>query len=98
MSAPFNLPSLPKTILLMRQTLDKSIVNCVLDIHGYSRVELGRHFFHQKIAVVEEIAAGMARLGLAFGKESEDFCGGSLFDLEYSGFLGKCPPYKQMCT
>jgi hypothetical protein len=90
------MPPLPKTLLLQGQTFDKCIVDCVLNIHGDPRVKLGWHFLDQKIPVVGEIAAGMARLGLVLGQESEDFFGGS-FDLEYLGFLGKCPPYKQMC-
>jgi len=96
-STPFNTPPFPKTILLRGQTLDKGIADFILNIHGNSRVELGRHFFHQKILVVGEIAAGMARLGLVFGKESERFFCGSLFDLEYLGSLGKFSTYKQMC-
>jgi len=85
----FNTPSLPKTILLHGQTFDKSSVYCILHIHCDSSVKLRRHFFHQKIPVVGEIAAEMARLSLEFDKESEGFFGGALVDREDLGFLGK---------
>ena len=70
---------------------------CILDVHRDSSVKLRRHFFDQKIAVVAEIAAGMARLSLEFGKEGEGFFGGALVDGEDLGFLGKLSTYKQTC-